>query len=50
MEHLQRVWYASRERIPFRTPSSFPFLGLAIAPIVETIFPELAVSSLDFSS
>ena len=26
-----------------------PFLGLAYAPIVETRFPELAMSSLDFS-
>ena len=25
MEHLQRVWHASRERLPFRTPGSVPF-------------------------
>ena len=36
MEHLQRVWHASRERLPFRTPGSAPILGLANAPIVET--------------
>ena len=24
MEHLQRLWHASRERLPFRTPSSVP--------------------------
>ena len=24
MDHLQRVWYASRERLPFRTPGSVP--------------------------
>ena len=37
IEHLQRVWIASRERLPFRTPGSAPpFLGLACAPIVET--------------
>ena len=24
MEHLQRVWLASRERLPFRTPGSVP--------------------------
>ena len=24
MEHLQRVWHASRERLPFRTPGSVP--------------------------
>ena len=26
-----------------------PFLGFAYAPVVETSFPELAVSFLDFS-
>ena len=25
MDHLQRVWYASRERLPFRTPCYVPF-------------------------
>ena len=49
MEHLQRVWLASRERLPFRTPGSVPILGLANAPIVETKFLELAMSLLDFS-
>ena len=49
MEHLQRVWLASRERLPFRTPGSVPILGLAYAPIVETKFLELAMSLLDFS-
>ena len=49
MEHMQRVWLASRERLPFRTPDSVPHFGLAIAPIVETIFLELAMSLLDFS-
>ena len=29
MEHLQRVWLASRERLPFRTPSSVP-LGTCV--------------------
>ena len=24
MEHLQQVWHASRERLPFRTPGSVP--------------------------
>ena len=24
--HLQRMWHASRERLPFRTPGSVPFL------------------------
>ena len=27
MEHLQRVWHASRERLPFRTPGSVPYFG-----------------------
>ena len=27
MEHLQRVWLASRERLPFRTPGSVPNFG-----------------------
>ena len=42
MEHLQRVWLASRERLPLRTPGSVPhFWGLACALIVETSFPRL---------
>ena len=45
MEHLQREWHASRERLPVRTP----IVGLACAPIVETRFLELAMSLLDFS-
>ena len=49
MEHTQRVWLASRERLPFRTPGSVPHLGPANAPIVETKFIELAMSLLDFS-
>ena len=49
MEHLRRVWLATRERLPFRTPGSVPILGLASAPIVETKFLELAMSLLDFS-
>ena len=45
MEHLQRVWHASRERLPLRTPGSVPppFFwggGLACAPIVESSFPD----------
>ena len=50
MEHLQRAWHASRERLPCRTPGSVPlFLGVACAPIVETRFLELAMCLLDFS-
>ena len=49
MEHLQRLWLASRERLPLRTPGSVPLFWLACAPIVETRFIELAMSLLDFS-
>ena len=46
MEYLQWVWHASWERLP---PGTWfrPFLGLSYAPIVETIFLELAVSFVD---
>ena len=27
MEHLQRVWHASRERLPFKRSGSFPHFG-----------------------
>ena len=30
MEHLQRLWHASRERIPFRTPGSVPLFGACV--------------------
>ena len=30
MEHLQRVWLASRERLPFRTPCSVPLFGTCL--------------------
>ena len=49
LEHLQRAWHASRERLPFQTPVPSPFGGLACAPIVETRFLELSMSLLDFS-
>ena len=47
IEHLQLVWHAHMERLPFRTPGFVPFLRLAYAPMVETSFPELAMSFLD---
>ena len=28
MDHLQWVWYANRERLPFQTPGSIPFWNL----------------------
>ena len=43
------MWHASRERLPFQTPGSVPFLALAYALIVETRLPELVVSLLDIS-
>ena len=49
IEHLQRVWLASRERLPFGHLVPSPIVGLANAPIVETRFLELAMSLLDFS-
>ena len=30
MDHLQRVWHASRERLPFRTPGSVPLFGTCL--------------------
>ena len=30
MEYLQRVWLASRERLPFRTPGFVPFFGTCL--------------------
>ena len=30
MEHLQRVWHASRERLHFRTPGSVPHCGTCL--------------------
>ena len=48
-KHLQRVWHVSRECFSFLTPGSVPLLGLACAPIVETTFLELAMSSFNFS-
>ena len=42
---MQRVWHASRGRLPFWTPY---LLGLAYAPIAETSFSEFTVPFLDF--
>ena len=35
MEHLQRVWHASRERLPFRTPGSVPHLDLLMFQLLR---------------
>ena len=45
MEHLERVWLASRERLPFRTPGSVPLFGTCLC----SRFLEFAMSLLDFS-
>ena len=49
MERLQRLWQASRERFPFRTPGSVLLLGTCLCSNCWDQFPELAVSFLDFS-
>ena len=42
MEYLQRVWHASRERLPFRTPGSFPlFWDLLMLQLLGSDFPNL---------
>ena len=42
MEHLQRVWHASRERLPLRTPGSVPFIwGFHVLGLLRPIFPTL---------
>ena len=40
MEHLQRVWHASRERLPLQTPGSVPYFGACICSDRQTTFPE----------
>ena len=41
---LQRVWHASRERLPFRTPGSVPHCATCFCSNCETRFLELAMS------
>ena len=41
MEHLQWVWHASRERLPFRTPGSSPFLDLLMLQLLKPILANL---------
>ena len=62
MEHLQRVWHASRERLPFRTPGSVPHCGTCLCsncwdqiPRTCHVFTRLFTSNtpwyfLDFAS
>ena len=50
MEHLQRVWLASRERLPFRTPSSaLPLWGLAYDPILDQLYRTCSIFSRLFT-
>ena len=52
MEHLRRLWHASKESLPFRTSGSAPpppLLGLVCPQIGESKFYELALALLDFS-
>ena len=46
MEHLQRMWLASRERLHFRTPGSVPHFGTCLC---SNWFLEFAMSLFDFS-
>ena len=39
MEHLQWVWLASRERLPFRTPGSVPHFGTCYCSNCWDLFP-----------
>ena len=48
MEHLQRVWHASRKQLPFRTPGP-PFFLNCLCSNCWDRFLELAVFFLDFS-
>ena len=42
MEHLQRVWLASRERLPSPTPGSFPLFGdLRMLQLLRLVLPKL---------
>ena len=50
MEHLQRMWLASRERLPFRTPGSVPLFGnLLMLQLMKPVLPNLPYLFLDFS-
>ena len=49
MEHLQRVWHASRKRWPSRTLGSFILFRTCLCSNCWDHFPELAVSFLGFS-
>ena len=45
MEHLQLVWHASRERLPFRTPGSIPLFGTYVCSNCWDQIPRTCVYS-----
>ena len=49
IEHLQRVWHASRERLPFRTPGSVPHCGTCLCSNCWDHILWTCHSLLDFS-
>ena len=48
MEHLQRVWHASRERLPLRTPGSVPFVGACMCSDCWDQFPRLYIDLMTY--
>ena len=50
MEHLQRLWHASRERLPLRTPGSVPFLGACVCSDCWDQFPRLFTDLMTYRS
>ena len=42
MEHLQRVWLASKERLPFRTLVPSPFGDLLMLQLLRPVLPNLS--------
>ena len=50
MEHLRRVWHASRERLPFQTTGSVPFFGTCVCSnCCDQIFRTCCVLTLLFT-
>ena len=42
MEYLQRVWHASRERLPFRTPASASFPHFGVLLVLQLLRPDFS--------
>ena len=49
MEHLQRLWHASRGRLPFQTPGSVPLFGTCLCSNCWDKIPRTCHSLFDFS-